>query len=201
VSITSFSELKVAVADWLNRDDLSDARLGDFVDMAQNRIFHVLRIPVMEKFVAITVDTNGKIALPTDFLEAKDVLFNDKPLDRISLTEFYSRGISQGQPIAFTREAEYLRLSPNPGNVSGMKMIYYAEPPRLSGTTATNDVFSITPELYLYGALVAAGTYLGSPVEKMQIWSESFNDTMQRLVDHARQAEVSGSTNTVANGY
>lgn len=201
MSITTYTELKAAIADWLNRDDLSDARLSDFVQMAENRIFHVLRIPVMEKFVAITVDTNGKIALPTDYLEAKDVLFNDKPLERISLTEFYSRGISQGQPIAFTREAEYLRLSPNPGNVAGMKMIYYAEPARLSGTTATNDMFALSPELYLYGALVAAGTYLGSPVEKMQIWSESFNDTMQRLVDHARQAEVSGSTNTVANGY
>ena len=201
MSITSFSELKTAVADWMNRDDLSDARITDFIDIATNRIFHVLRIPAMEKFVAITVDSNGKIALPSDFLEAKDVLFNDKPLERISLTEFYSRGISQGQPIAFSRESEYLRLSPNPGNVAGMKMIYYAEPPRLSSTVTTNEVFGIAPELYLYGALVAAGTYLGSPVEKMQIWSESFNDTMQRMTDHARQAEVSGSTNTVASGY
>jgi hypothetical protein len=59
----------------------------------------------------------------------------------------------------------------------------------------------MAPELYLYGALVAAGVYHGSPVEKIQVWSETFNDTMQRLMENARQSEVSGATNTVQSGY
>lgn len=202
MSITNYSELKTAVADWLNRDDLTDARITDFIQIAENRIFHVLRVPPMEKYANITTDVDGKVAIPADFLEAKDVIFNGKPLDRISTTEFYARDAAQGTPISFTRETIYLRLWPTPGPaVTGLKMVYYSLPTALSDSNASNAVFAMAPELYLYGALVAAGTYLGSPVEKMQIWSESFNDTMQRLMDNARQAEVSGSTTIVANGY
>ena len=201
MSITTYTELKAAIADWLNRDDLSDERIADFIQMAENRIFHVLRIPPMEKYANITTDLDGKVAIPGDFLEAKDVIFNNKALDRISTTEFYSRAAAQGVPTSFTRETTYLRLWPLPGAVSGMKLIYFAQPTRLSNANATNSVFAMTPELYLYAALVAAGTFIGAPVEKLQLWSESFNDTMTRLMDNKRQEEVSGATNTVASGY
>lgn len=201
MSITNYTELKTAVADWLNRDDLSDARITDFIQMAENRIFHVLRIPPMEKYANLTTDSEGKVTVPGDFLEAKDVLFSSKPLDRISTTEFYARDAAQGTPIAFMRETVYLRFWPTPASGNAVKMVYYALPAALSGSNATNPVFAMSPELYLYGALVAAGTYLGMPMEKLQVWSESFNDTIKRLMDNARQAEVSGSTTTVANGY
>ena len=201
MSITNYTELKTAVADWLNRDDISDARITDFIQMAENRIFHVLRVPPMEKYANLTTDSEGKVTVPGDFLEAKDVLFNSKPLDRISTTEFYARDATQGTPISFMRETIYLRFWPTPTADNAVKMVYYALPTALSGSNASNAVFAMSPELYLYGALVAAGTYLGAPVEKMQVWSESFNDTMQRLMENARQAEVSGSTTLVANGY
>lgn len=202
MSITTYTELKAAIADWLNRDDISDARLSDFVQMAENRIFHVLRIPPMERYANITTDSEGKVAIPGDFLEAKDVIFNGKALDRISTTEFYARDAVQGTPISFMRETVYLRLWPTPGpDLTGLSLVYYALPTALSASNATNAVFAMAPELYLYGALVAAGVYHGSPVEKIQVWSETFNDTMQRLMDNARQSEVSGATNTVQSGY
>jgi hypothetical protein len=202
VSITNYSELKTAVADWLNRDDISEARITDFIQIAESRIFHELRIPPMEKYATITTDSEGRVALPGDFLEAKDVIFNDKALERMTVTDYYSREAAQGTPYYFTRETIYLRLWPVPGpGVTGLKMIYYYEPEDLSDTNPTNPVFSMAPELYLYGALVAAGTYLGSPVEKITLWSQSFNDTMSRLMNHAKVAETAGATPTVASGY
>lgn len=201
MSITTYTELKTAVADWLNRDDLSDARITDFIQMAENRIFHVLRVPPMEKYANLTTDSEGKVTVPGDFLEAKDVIFAGKPLERISTTEYYARSPAAGSPINFMRETVYLRFWPTPESDNAVKMVYYALPTALSGSNASNAVFAMSPELYLYGALVAAGTYLGMPAEKLQVWSESFNDTIKRLMDNARQAEVSGSTATVANGY
>lgn len=202
MSITNYSELRVAVADWINRDDLDDARLREFVQIAENRIFHVLRVPPMEKYANLTTDSQGRVTLPGDFLEAKDVLFNSKPLDRISTTEFYARSSTHGTPVAFARETTYLRLWPIPGpGITGAQLIYYALPAALSDASPTNPVFAMAPELYLYGALVAAGTYVGSPVEKIQVWSEGFNDTIRRMMDNTRQSEVAGSTNAVANGY
>ena len=202
MSINSYTELKAAIADWINRDDLTDARLSDFVALAESRIFHELRIPTMEKYANFTTDSQGRATIPGDYLEAKDVFFNDKTLARISLSQYYKHAPTQGAPAFFTRETMYLRLWPTPGEgVSGLRMIYYAEPPRLSPSAATNAVFDMAPEIYLYVALVAAGTYLGSPPEKLALWSQSFDDAMARLTTHAVLAETSGATPTIANGY
>ena len=202
MSINTYTELKAAIADWLNRDDLSDARLGDFVQLAESRIYHELRIPPMEKYANLTTDSEGRVTIPGDYLEAKDVFFNDKTLARISLSEYFSHTPTEGTPAFFARETTYLRLWPIPGPaVTGLKMIYYAEPARLSNSVATNPVFDMAPEIYLYGALVAAGTYLGSPMEKITLWSQSFDDAMARLMRHAILSETSGATPTVANGY
>lgn len=201
MSITNYSELKLAVADWLNRDDIDDARLSDFVRMAENRIFHELRIPEMEATSTATTDSEGRVLLPADYLEAKDVLFNDEPLSRISATEFYARLPVQGKPESFARDTIYLRLWPLPETTTDFRMVYYARPVDLSTAAPTNVVFAVAPELYLYGALIAGGVYLGTPIDRIGTWSESFNDVMRRLTTSARQADVSGATTTVANGY
>ena len=205
MSITTYTELKAAIADWLNRDDLSGARLGDFISFAENRIFHELRIPTMERVVLLDTDSDGKAFIPADFLEPKDVFFNDAPLDRISLTDLMSRDSASGVPHAFAREGGYLTFWPNPGDITAtddeLRMIYYAEPERLSATNADNSVFLLAPDMYLYGSLVAAGIYITVPQEKIALWQTSFGDLMQRLMIHARQAEVSGSTMTIQSGY
>lgn len=205
MSITTYSELKAALADWLNRDDISDDRLGDFVSFAENRIFHELRIPTMERVVLLDTDSAGKAYIPADFLEAKDVFFNGAPLDRTSLSDLTSRGAAVGKPQTFARENGLLVFWPNPGDITGtddeLRMIYYAEPDRLSATNAANSVFLLAPDLYLYGALVAAGVYVSVAPEKLALWQQSFGDLMQRLIGHARQAEVSGSTLTIKSGY
>lgn len=205
MSITTYTELKAAIADWLNRDDISDARLSDFISFAENRIYHELRIPTMERVVLLDTDSDGKAFIPADFLEAKDVFFNNSPLDRISLTDLMSRDDDSGKPYYFAREGGYLTFLPNPGDITGtddeLRMIYYAEPDRLSVTVADNSVFLLAPDLYLYGALVAGGVYLGVPQDKITVWQTSFADLMQRLMGHARQAEVSGSTMTIQSGY
>jgi hypothetical protein len=205
VSIITYTELKVAIADWLNRDDISDARLNDFISFAENRIYHELRIPTMERVVLLDTDSDGKAFIPADFLEAKDVFFNDEPLDRVSLTDLMSRGPHAGKPYYFAREGGYLTFWPNPGDTTTtgdeLRMIYFAEPDRLSATNADNSVFLLAPDLYLYGALVAGGVYMGVPQDKIMVWQTSFADIMQRLMGHARQSEVSGSTMTTQSGY
>ena len=201
MSITTYTELKTAVADWLNRDDLTDARITDFIQIAENRIFHELRIPPMETTAVLTVNATGKVALPANYLEARDVIYNDRQLERVSLAQILSQTQAQGTPLWFARDTVALRFWPNLLEDDTVTLVYYGEPTKLSATNATNDVFDMAPELYLYGALIAAGTYVGAPPERMSLWSESFNDAMQRLLGHARQAEASGSTLTTQSGY
>lgn len=205
MSIATYTELKTAVADWLNRDDVSDARLSDFVSFAENHIFHKLRVPTMERVVLLDTDSEGKAYIPADFLEAKDVFFNDQPLERISLTDLMARGAHAGKPYYFAREGGYLTFWPNPGDNTEtddeIRVIYYAEPERLSATNADNSIFLLSPDLYLYGALVEGGVYLGMVDDKVGRWKAKFEELMTRLTEHARQAETSGSTATIKSGY
>lgn len=202
MSINSYTELKAAIADWINRDDLTDERLGDFVQLAETRIFRDLRVPTMERYVNLTTDSQGRVTLPAGYLEAKNVFFNDKTLSRISLSQFFTYTPLEGTPEFFTRETLYLRVWPTPpAGTAGLKMVYFIEPPRLSATVATNSVFNMAPELYLYGSLIAAGIYLGSPPEKLALWSQSFDDAMSRITRQAILDETSGATPTVLSGY
>ena len=205
MSITNYTELKTAVADWLNRDDVSDARLSDFVSFSENHIFHKLRVPTMERIVLLDTDSDGKAYIPADFLEAKDVFFNDAPLERISLTDLKSRGPHAGRPYYFARESGFLTFWPSPGDntTTGdeIQMIYYAEPDRLSATVASNSVFLLSPDLYLYGALVEGGVFLSMGDDRVGRWKAKFTELMDRLTEHARQAETSGSTATIQSGY
>ena len=40
--------LRTGVADWLNRSDLTDAQLDDFISIGEARLYEDLRIPTLE---------------------------------------------------------------------------------------------------------------------------------------------------------
>lgn len=202
MTIATYSELKTALADWLNRDDVSDARLEDFIAMAENRIFRQLRIKELEASHDLVIDSQGKAALPADHLEPKDVIWNDKPLGRVSLTNFYTNDPVQGTPLYFARERDSIKLWPYPAEgATGGRLIYYARPVNLSSIQLTNAVFAAAPEMYLFGALVEAGIYLGTEQAKAAVWDSRFNETINLLTQQSRQSDVSGATMLVDNGY
>ena len=78
MSITNYSGLKASIANWLNRTDLT-SEIPDFIELAENRIFHDVRVPTNEKTVLLTLSSDGYATIPSDFLEVKDVFFNYNP--------------------------------------------------------------------------------------------------------------------------
>jgi len=200
MSLTTYDGLKASVADWLNREDLS-AVIPDFIELAENRIFHELRSPFNEKTILSSISDGGYISLPADFLEAKDVFFNYNPLSRISLTQLHSYTPVSGQPPEyFAREVHRLRLFPIPTvlETDEIRIIYYYDPGRLTSANTSNVVFSGAPEIYLYATLAEASTYLGSDSSR---WEGGYQNAMGRIMQHAKTAEYSGSTATIQSGY
>ena len=47
MAISNYTELKTAVANWLDRDDLTD-RIPEFIALAESRFNRLLRIRAME---------------------------------------------------------------------------------------------------------------------------------------------------------
>jgi hypothetical protein len=199
MSMTTYDGLKASIANWLNRTDLT-AEIPDFIELAENRIAHEIRIPTNERSAIISVDSEGFTTLPSDFLELKDVFYNYEPLTRVSLSDLYSYKPQSGKPALFARETYKLKFFPTPALSASdeLRMIYYYDVGRLSNSQTTNPLLSLAPELFLYGSLVEAANFLNSDAQK---WEIGFQSAVGRLTKHARDSEFSGATSMVNSGY
>ena len=69
MSIANYSDLKTAVANWLNRSDLT-SYVSDIVMLGEAKIYRELRIRAMETALSDTI-ASGVIAVPSDYIEMK----------------------------------------------------------------------------------------------------------------------------------
>ena len=80
MAISTYSELQTAVANWLDRDDLT-ARIPEFIVLAEARYNRELRIRGMETIVDIsTVAGTRSYALPTGYLQARTLQLTTDPI-------------------------------------------------------------------------------------------------------------------------
>src|SRR3990172_339251 len=89
MSIASYSELKTAVGNWLNRDDLT-TYLADLVMLGEKKVYRDLRIRAMETALSSTI-ASGVIALPSDYVELKSAYVDGSPtqIPQIIFAEFF----------------------------------------------------------------------------------------------------------------
>ena len=72
MAITNYGELKSAVGDFLNRSDLTSV-IPTFIDFAEAEFNRYLRVRQMVARAEAVIDTRLS-AVPSDFLEAKDLV-------------------------------------------------------------------------------------------------------------------------------
>ena len=72
-TISNQATLRTSLNDWLNRSDLTNAQLDQFVEMAESKIYEQLRIPPLEKEILIDISDTSSIPLPSDFLELIEI--------------------------------------------------------------------------------------------------------------------------------
>ena len=69
-SIQDQVTLRTGVADWLNRTDLTDTQIDQFIEIAEARLYEDLRLPVLEATEAFSVAVaNSSITIPAGFIE------------------------------------------------------------------------------------------------------------------------------------
>ena len=131
MSISTFDELKTSVADFLNRDDLTNV-IPQFIKLAEARANREIRHWRMEKRATATLDTQFT-SLPTDFLEAIRLTLN-------------------------TPNTKPLEVA---GNFEIASILYYSTINPLSSSNTTNWLLTYHPDVMLYGALLHSAPYLG----------------------------------------
>ena len=163
MALDSYTNLKTAIANFLARDDLT-SEIDDFIDLTEADLNRRLRIRAMENVSSFTIDSETE-ALPTGFLQVRSFHLVQNPKIALQyMTPFHqyeTKGSSQtGTPKVYSIEGSNFRFSPLPDTSYTASLVFYIALDSLDGSTATNYILTNHPDVYLYGALYFASTFV-----------------------------------------
>jgi len=194
MALANYTDLKAAVSDWINRQDLV-SQIPDFITMAEARFNRDIRHNAMMKRET-TVATSDYVTLPSDWLEHVSITVSgdssvSNPLTYLANDEFY-RVKLQGLTGAFRyytiQENNILLLPAMSSGSTTLEILYYAKIPALSASNATNWLLTRAPDLYLYGSLLGAEAFLQND-ERLPLWSAAMKDVMDSLKMESERAK------------
>lgn len=164
---STFSALVTETKDFLNRDDLTDAKVASFIGLAEAHLNKRLRVREMVERSTTALNEEYEY-VPSDFLEARRIyISNTSPTHELramspqALTRAYS-GSTAGRPQAYAIISSQMQFRPPPdsGSAYTLEMTYYARIAALSDTNQSNGVLDNYEDLYLYATCAVASTYL-----------------------------------------
>ena len=207
MAISTYSELTTAVANWLDRDDLT-LRIPEFIALAEAKFNRTLRLRSMEaKYTANTVAGQRNLALPTGYIQMRNFQVNTSPLTTLSYVtpEIYDRiwgGSTSGTPKFYTILANEISLGPIPASVQEVEMLFYKNFENLSSVVATNWLITNAPDVYLYGAMMQAEPFIMND-ERVPMWKMALDEGISSLQEQDNKDRHSGSALRVMNtsGY
>lgn len=193
MAIATYDELKTAIADFLNRDDLT-AIIPTFISLAEAQIARDLRHWKQEKRVTTSVDERYE-NLPNDWLEIKLVaLSTGKMLQTVSASEMSERRSQSdiaAEPRFVRMTADQIELYPTPSEAIDISMLYYARIPALSDTDTTNWLLTDAPDVLLYGSLVHSAPYLTDD-NRASIWGALYQSGVDKLNLESQKGRITG---------
>ena len=199
MALTTYTELKTSLANWLNRSDLTTEIGDDFIKLTEADFNSKLRVRAMINQVNITVNSETS-ALPTDFLQIRDFyILNGQTKVPLVYTTPASMDTTNGTsttglPTTYTILGDTIRFSPKPDATYTAVMNFYKKFSALSSTVATNYILTSHPAIYLYGSLFHAANFLGGiNPQQIQTWQQMFATAMERLELNDREDEYNGS--------
>ena len=207
MAISTYSELNTAVANWLDRDDLTD-RIPEFIALCEARFNRLLRIRAMEnKQTASTVAAQRNLALPTGFIQMRNLQINTSPIVPMQYVtpEIYDRlygSTESGTPQMYTIIADEIQLGPVPGSVQTIEMLFYKKFDAITSVAPTNWMITNAPDIYLYGCLLEAEPFIMND-PRVQLLATAFKQAIADLQDQDNKDRHSGSALRVMNtsGY
>jgi len=207
MAIGTYAELQTAVANWLDRDDLTD-RIPEFISLAEARFNRVLRLRSMEtKQTASTAAGQRNYALPADYIQMRNFQLNTSPITTLSYVtpEIFDRlwgGSQVGIPKFYTILADEISLGPEPASVMTMEMLFYKRFTNLSTSNVRNWLITYAPDVYLYASMLEAEPFIMND-ERVALWATSLSRAIQDLQEQDNKDRHSGSALRVMNtsGY
>lgn len=186
MALSTYAELQAAIADWLDRSDLT-TQIVDFITLAEAVIRRNVNFMGDEtEATLVTVADQEWVDLPADYNGLRNA-YVEKDSYRVQLPQksiarlhedYLGRG---GDPCAYAIAADKLFLGPIPGGIQNVYIKYYAFLDL--ATNLTNPVLQKYPDLYLRLAMVEASRFLHDK-DGTQYWETLANESMSQIDDH-----------------
>lgn len=185
MAITTYTELKAAVADWIHRTDLT-SQIVDFITLAEVEINSEFRNRLMEtdQTLSLTSDTRT-ISLPSRYIEpiSLDLVITGEEHDQLTYVQPQQLNTYEGsgastRPNYWTingANIEFPNLADQTYSVSFRMLRGYD-----LASTATNTMLDAYPNIYLYGALIQAARWTRD-LQLEQIYRNSYETLKQKI--------------------
>ena len=202
MALSTFSELKTSVANYLNRDDLTSV-IPDFITLTENRINRELRSRAnVSRVITTTTSGTDLYDFPADLIELRSVSYvsgsNKNALSYMtpeSGTREYGT-TANGAPRAYSSLGKVIKLIPTPDAEYTIELIYYNQLASLSDSRTTNNILTEFPSLYLYGACLEGAIFLNDS-DEITRFDAIFNRTLVSIQESEEKARYGGNVMTM----
>lgn len=162
MALSTYPQLKAAVADWLERSDLAE-RTGDFIALAESRLNRLLRLRSLETDQSLTGTPHSRmVALPAGFREPVALWIEGeggRQALRFTDPAVLPVEVGGGRPRLWTIDGDAVAFERPCDRAYGFTLRMLGRL-ALSEAQPSNGVLTDYPDLYLFGALVEAAPYL-----------------------------------------
>lgn len=197
MALTTFSELKVTIADFLNRTDLTN-EIPDFIRLAEVGMEREIRHWRMEKRSNASLDTQYS-SLPDDFREPVRFIITASEvhtLEQASPFEISKRRAeasnTSGRPELYALLDGSIEVFPTPDTSYTLELLYYTNIDNLSNSVSTNWLLTNYPDAYLYGSLMHSAPFLAED-QRIQTWSALYQRSINAINAESERGKTSGS--------
>jgi hypothetical protein len=198
MAFTDYTTFQAAIANWLNRSDLSGA-IPDFIRQAEATCNKVLRTRYMIKEASVSIASGAdRVALPVDLIDVLYVVNSASAVETLvkQVPDWMAkqqrlRLKTAGTPLYYAVIGANLLVCPVPNADRTYSISYYQEIPALSADNGSNWLLVHHPDIYLYTALMHAAPYMADDA-RSELFGQSIVKMVQSLIANNQTTTLEG---------
>jgi hypothetical protein len=187
--------LQTAIADWLNRTDLT-AVIPDFITLTEAEMKRRVRKWTRSNTIYISaanINPPTRMAEPVAIRLSTANGYSDVPLRLCTPEMLWERraraGGQTGRPTDFAYFDEQLQFAPAPDqSYDGILVFVEQLLPLADSPSFSNEILEHAPDAYLFGALLQATPYVEHD-ERMAVWQMKFDNAIEQLNEQRAREE------------
>jgi hypothetical protein len=199
MSLASYSGLKTAVAQLLNRSDLTDY-IPDWITMAEATFNRNITSRYLITTETITV-TGSTYPLPDGFSAVVSFWLDQdtgRALEYVTPDVFDNITDTADTPYYYTISGEDFYFAPPPGGTFTLRLRYRKNLVPLSDDAPSNWLLAQHPDIYLYGAAIHSAPFLNDD-QRIVMWQGKHDALIDEINRYGRR-ELQGSRLQTSSG-